>query len=204
MGVRVRLWRRLSAEELMLLNCDVGEDLRVPWTAKRSNQSILKEISPRCSMEGMMLKLKLQYFGHLMHKSWLIRKDSDAGRGWGQEEKRTTEDEMAGWPHRFNRREFEWTPGVGDGQVGLVCCSSWGCKESDTTEWLNWTESSVYSNMLLSRHPCIVMVLSPAKLPIMLLISIVDNTEYLIDVSVLSILRIFSVRDTYQTYWCRC
>ena len=137
-------------------------------------------------------------------KSWLIGKDSGAGRDWGQEEKGATEDEMAGWHHWLNGHESEWTPGDGDGQGGLACCDSWGCKESDTTEWLNWTESSAYSNMLLSRHPCIVMVLSPAKLPIMLLISIVDNTEYLIDVSVLSILRVFSVRDTYQTYWCRC
>ena len=72
--------------------------LRVPWTAKRSNQSILKELSPGISLEGMMLKLKLQYFGHLM-KSRLIGKDSDAGRDWGQEEKGTTEDEMAGWHH---------------------------------------------------------------------------------------------------------
>ena len=66
MDVRVGLWRKLSAEELMLLNCGVGEDLRVSWTARRSNQSILKEISPGCSLEGMMPKLKLQYFGHLM------------------------------------------------------------------------------------------------------------------------------------------
>ena len=74
-------------------------------------------------------------------KSWLIGKDSDAGRDWGQEEKGTTEDEMAGWHHRLNGREFEWTPGVGDRQGGLACCNSWGRKESDTTEWLNWTES---------------------------------------------------------------
>ena len=72
--------------------------------------------------------------------SWLIGKDSDAGRDWGQEEKGTTEDEMAGWHHRFDGHESEWTPGVGDGQGGLVCCDSWGCKESDTTKWLNWTE----------------------------------------------------------------
>ena len=68
MDVRVGLWRRLSAEDLTLLNCGVGEDLRVPWTARRSNQSILKEINPGCSLEGMMLKLKLQYFGHLMQR----------------------------------------------------------------------------------------------------------------------------------------
>ena len=73
-------------------------------------------------------------------KSWLIGKDSDFGRDCGQEEKGTTEDEMAGWHHRLNGREFEWTPGVGDGQGGLACCDSWGRKESDTTERLNWTE----------------------------------------------------------------
>ena len=73
-------------------------------------------------------------------KSWLIGKDSDAGRDWGQEEKGTTEDEMAGWHHRLNGHESEWTPGDGDGQGGLVCCNSWGRKESDMTEWLNWTE----------------------------------------------------------------
>ena len=78
---------------------------RVPWTARRSNQSILKEISPWISLEGMMLKLKLQYFGHLM-RSWLIGKDSDAGRDWGQEEKGTTEDEIVGWHHRFNGHEL--------------------------------------------------------------------------------------------------
>ena len=71
-------------------------------------------------------------------KSWLIWKDLDAGKG--QEEKGMTEDEMAGWHHRLYGHEFEWTPGVGDGQGGLACCNSWGCKESDMTEQLNWTE----------------------------------------------------------------
>ena len=73
-------------------------------------------------------------------KSWLIGKVSDAGKDWGQEEKGTTEDEMVGWHHQLNGHGFEWTPGVGDGQGGLACCGSWGCKESDTTERLNWTE----------------------------------------------------------------
>ena len=122
---------------------------RVPWTARRSNQSILKEISAGRSLEGLMLKLKLQYFGHLMQrvdsKSWC--KDSDAGRDWGQEEKSMTEDEMAGWHHRLNGHEFEWTPGVGNGQGGLVCCDSWGRKESDTTERLNWTELNWPKNL---------------------------------------------------------
>ena len=73
-------------------------------------------------------------------KSWLIGKDSDAGRDWGQEEKGTTEDEMAGWHRCLDGRASEWTPGVGDGQGGPAWCDSWGRKESDTTEQLNWTE----------------------------------------------------------------
>ena len=114
--------------------------LRVPWTARRSNQSILKQISPRISLEGMMLKLKLQYFGHLIAKSWLLGKDSDAGRDWGQEEKGMTGNEMAGWHHWLDGCESEWSLGVGDGQGGLACCDSWSRKELDTTERLNWTE----------------------------------------------------------------
>ena len=140
MDVRVGEWRKLSTEELMLFNCGVGEDsLRVPWTARRSNQSILKEISPGISLEGLMLKLKpILWPPHA--KSWLIGKDSDARRDWGQEEKGTKEDEMAGWHHWLDGHEFGWTLGVGDGQGGLACCDSWGCKESDTTERLNWTD----------------------------------------------------------------
>ena len=77
-------------------------------------------------------------------KSWLIGKDPDAGKDWGQEEKGTIENEMAGWHHRLDGHGFGLTPGVGDGQGGLACCDTWGCKESDTTEWLNWTESWRY------------------------------------------------------------
>ena len=76
--------------------------------------------------------------------SWLIGKDPDAGRDWEQEEKGTTEDEMAGWHHWLDGREFEWTPGVDDGQGDLACCDSWSCKELDMTEWLNWTEDHVW------------------------------------------------------------
>ena len=112
--------------------------LRVPWSARRSNQSILK-ISPGCALEGMILKLKLQYSGHLMRRVDSLEK-THAGKDWGQEEKGTTEDEMAGWHHRLDGHEFEWTPGVGDGQGGLACCNSWGCKGLDMTERLNWTE----------------------------------------------------------------
>ena len=116
--------------------------LRVPWTARKSNQSILKEIGPGCSLEGLMLKLKLQYFGHLMRRADSFEKTLMLG-GLGQEEKGMTEDEMAGWHHRLDAHEFGWIPGDGDGQGGLVCCDSWGRKESDTTEWLNWTDVTV-------------------------------------------------------------
>ena len=75
-------------------------------------------------------------------RNWFIGKDFDVGRDWGQEEKGTTEDEMAGWHHWLDGHEFVWTPGVGDGQGGLACCDSWGRKESEMTERLNWTEPS--------------------------------------------------------------
>ena len=112
--------------------------MRVPWTARRSNQSILKEISPECSLEGLMLRVKLQYFGHLMQrvdsfeKTLMLGKIEDGVKG-------TTEDEMVGWHHQLYGHEFESTPGVGDQQGGLVCCSPWGCRESDMSE-LNRTE----------------------------------------------------------------
>ena len=85
-------------------------------------------------------------------KSWLFGKESDAGRDWGQEEKEMTEDEMARWHHWLDGRESEWTPGVGVGRGGLVCCDSWGRKELDTTELLNWTELSGQIKDLLA--PC--------------------------------------------------
>ena len=121
--------------------------LRFPWTARRSNQSILRENSLECSLEGLMLKLKLQYFGHwceeLTHlkRPWCWKRLKAEGEG-----------DDRGWHHRLNGCESEWTPVVGDGQGGLACCGSWGRKELDTIEWLNWTElkiekkpSSVYS-----------------------------------------------------------
>ena len=115
--------------------------LRVPWPARRSTQSILKEISPEYSLEGLMLKLKLQYFGHLMLRTDSFEKTLILnGKDWRQEEKGTTEDEMVGWPHRLDGHEFEQALVVGDGQGTLACCSPWGCKELDMTEQLNWTE----------------------------------------------------------------
>ena len=130
-GFELWCWRRL---------------MRVPWTARRSNQSILKEISPEISLEGLILKLETPVLWPPHAKSWLIGKDSDAGRDWGQEEKGTTQDEMAGWHHQLDGHAFEWTPGVGDGQGGLECCNSWSRKESDTTERLNWTELLLLSH----------------------------------------------------------
>ena len=103
--------------------------LRVPWTAKRSNQSILKEISPGCSLEGLMLKLKLQYFGHLMQRPDSLEKTLMLGKIEGRRRR--------GWHHQLNGNEFGWTPGVGDGQGGLACCGSWGRKELDMSERLN-------------------------------------------------------------------
>ena len=113
--------------------------LRVPWSARRSNQSILKEISSGCSSEGLMLKLKLQYFGHLMWRVDSLKR-LWCWEGLGAGKKGTIEDEMVGWHHYLDGRESEWIPGVGDGHGGLACCDSWGRKESDTTEWLNWAE----------------------------------------------------------------
>ena len=109
--------------------------LRVPWTARRSNQSVLKEISPEYSLQGLMLKLKFQYFGHLMQRTDSLEKTLMLGKIEGKmQEKGTTEEEMVGWHHRLNGYEFEQALGVSDGQGGLVCCSPWGCKESGMTE----------------------------------------------------------------------
>ena len=132
MDVRVGLWRRLSAEELMLLNYGVGED---SWESLGLQGDQPWDFFGRNDAEAETPVLRPPHA-----KSWLTGKDSDAGRDWGQEEKGMTEDEMVGWHHWLSGREFEWTLGVSDGQGGLACCDSWGRKESDMTEWLNWTE----------------------------------------------------------------
>ena len=121
---------------------------RVPWTAGRSNQSILKEISPEYSLEGLMLNWNSNtlatWWEELTH---LFGKDPDAGKDWGWEEKGMTEDEMVGWHHQLNEHEFEWAPGVGDGQGGLACCSPWGRRVGHdwATElsWILYVESWV-------------------------------------------------------------
>ena len=124
----------------------LDKTLESPLDCKEIQQkSILKEISPGCSLEGLMLKLKLPYFGHLMWRVDSLEKTLMMGGIGSQEEKGTTEDEMAGWHHWLDGHEYEWTLGVGDGQGGLACCNSWGLKELDTTEGLNWTVA-IYSD----------------------------------------------------------
>ena len=116
-----------------MLNCGAGEDsLRVPWTARRSNQSILNEINPEYSLEGLMLRLKLQYFGHLRQTADPLEKTLMLAKTEGR--RRGRQDEMVGWHHRLNELEFEWTLGDGEGQGILACCSPCSRKESDITE----------------------------------------------------------------------
>ena len=117
--------------------------LRVPWTARRSNQSILKEISPEYSLEKLMLKLKLQYLGHLMQRTDSLEKILMPGKIEGRR-RRWWQRMRWGWHCRLNGHEFEQVPGAGNRQGGLACCGPWSCKESDVTLWvteLNWTES---------------------------------------------------------------
>ena len=111
--------------------------LRVPWTAKRSNQWILKEISLEYSLDA---EAEAPILWLPNETNWFLGKDPDAGKDWRREEKGMTEDEMVGWHHQLNGHEFEQASGDGDGQGSLACCSPWGYKESNMTEWgLNWT-----------------------------------------------------------------
>ena len=114
--------------------------LKIPWTVRRPNQSILKDIKSWVFIGRTDVEAETPILWPPDVKSWVIGKDPYAGRDWGQEEKGTTEDEMVGWHHWLNGRGFGWTPAIGDGQGGLACCGSWGSKELDMTERLNWTE----------------------------------------------------------------
>ena len=111
--------------------------MRVPWTARRSNQSILKEISPEYSLEGMILKLKRQYFAHLMQRTDSFEKTLMLGKIEGRRRRGQQREEMVGWQHQFDGHEFEQDVGVGDGQEILACYSPCGRKESDTNKRLN-------------------------------------------------------------------
>ena len=123
----------------MLLNYSVGED---SW------ESLELQVHPKGDQSwvfiaGADVVAETPILWPSDAKRWLVWKDLDAGKDWVQEEKGTTEEEMVGWHHWLNGHGFGWTPGVGDGQGGLACCIPWGCKESDTTEQLNWTELKV-------------------------------------------------------------
>ena len=141
--VEIKLHQRVDAFKLLCWR----RLLRVPWTARRSNQSILKEISPEYSLEGLMLKLKLQYFVHLM---W--RTDS-LERPWCWERLKAGGGDDRGWDSWMaSLTQWTWVymdSGSFDGQRGLACCYSWGCKESDTTEWLKWAEGMIDSKRVL-------------------------------------------------------
>ena len=113
---------------------------RSPLDSKEIKLVILKEINPEYSLEGLILKLKLQVWSPDV-KHWCTWEDPDAGKYRRWEEKETMEGERVGWHHPLDGHELEQVPRVGDGQGGLACCSRWGCKESDMTERLNWTDS---------------------------------------------------------------
>ena len=127
--------------------------LRVPWTARRLNQSILKGDQSWIFIGRTDAKAEAPIFWPPNMKSQLIRKDPDAMKDWRQEEKGTTEDEMVGWHLWLDGHEFEQILGDGEGQGRLACCNPWGCKESDMTEWLKWTE-------LNRTEPCLSLLVT--------------------------------------------
>ena len=123
----------------MLLNCGVGEDSWESLGLQGDPTSPSKGDQSWVFIGRSDVEAETPIFWPPHAKSWLIVKDSDAGRDWGQEEKGTTEDEMAGWCHWIDGREFEWTSGVGDGQGGLVCCDSWVAKSrTQLSDWTDW------------------------------------------------------------------
>ena len=143
--------------------------LSVPWNARRFSQSILKEINPEYSLEGLMLKLKLQYFGHVR---WRTGKDPDAGKHWRREEKRTTEDEMVGWHHQLDGHEFEQAPGVGDGQGSLVCAVH-GITKSQT-QLSDWTELNIKQDILRNYCFTVEVLIEPTR-QVVWFLSIITN-----------------------------
>ena len=151
------MWKLSHKEDWALKNwcfwiMMLDKTLEVPWTARRSNRSILKEISPKYLLEGLMLKLKLQYFGHLMRRADSLEKTLMLGEIEGRRRRgRWEEDEMVGWHHQLNGHEFDQALGDGEGQGSLACSSPWSCKESDTNEQLN------NNSNIRSHRPCLLI-----------------------------------------------
>ena len=160
----------------MFLNCGVGEDsLESPLDCKE-----IQPVHPKGDQSWLFIgrtdaEAQTPILWLPDAESWLIWKDLDSGKDWGQEEKVTTEDEMVGWHHRLNGHGFGWTPGVGDGQGSLVCCGSWSRKEWDVTERLNWTELMYFrvytvhihllpAKVLVDAHGTIIWL--PANTPV--------------------------------------
>ena len=158
-------WTVKKAErwELMLLNCGVGED---SWASLGLQGD---PVHPKGDQSWVFIgRTGVEAEAPILcppdAKSWLIWKDPDSGEDWGQEEKETTEDELVGWHHWLSGHGFGWTPGVGDGQGGLASCGSWGQKESDTTERLNWTVLNICVLCIVAlfyylARPCVTLPL---------------------------------------------
>ena len=140
MDVRVGLWRKLRAEELMLLNCGVGEDSWESLGLCGDPTSPSKGCQSWIFIGRTDAEAETPILWSPDAKNGLIGKDPDAGKDWRWEEKGMTEDEVVGWHHWLNGHEFEQAPGVGDGRGDLLCSSPWGCRQSNMTEQLNWTD----------------------------------------------------------------
>ena len=147
MEVSVGLWRKLSPEDLMLLNC--GEKtLESPLNCKEIQPVHPKEDQSWIFIGRANAKAEVPILWPPDAKSWLIGKDPNVRKDWGQQEKGATENEMVGWHHRLNGHEFEQTLGDSEGQGSLVCCSSWGRKQLDMTEWLNNSNTQSFASVL--------------------------------------------------------
>ena len=147
----------------MLLICGGGEDLRVSWPENRSNQPILKEINPEYSLEGLILRLKLQHFGLLILKANSLEKSLMLGKIEGRRWRRWQRMRWSNGITDSMGHESEQAPGIGDGQGHLACCSSWGHKESDTTEWLTWTDDDVTTGQGIGSSPSLRKIPSPVS-----------------------------------------
>ena len=169
-------------------NCGLFISLYVKW--ERCSVVLLMDKTPQVLVHWIIrsffgrndAKAETPVLWPPHEKSWLIGKDSDAERDWGQEEKGMTEDEMAGWCHWLDGRESEWTPGVGDGQGGLACCDSWGHKESDTTERLIWSDTNLGD--LCKSFGCFkekINRLAELFLYILLLIACSDKSQFWVE-----------------------